>query len=134
MAGSPIKRARRAGIPIPNLGGRLSRAERVRRDEEPLEPDGELAGIAKRVLRNVALRGKDERNCVAAAKALADITAPREMKHRVEFEGFSPDEVEALTKAAKMALESQAAGGVPHRIPGLNAPPASQSQSPEPLE
>lgn len=109
MAGSPIKRARREGIPIPNLGGRLSRAERVRLDSEPVQADTELAAVAKQVLRNVALRGHNERNCVAAAAALGQLTRPQEMKHSVAFEGFSPEDIEKLTVQARLVVDGEPA-------------------------
>ena len=110
MAGSPIKRARKMGAPVPNLGGRMSRAqkaelERQRElDERPLEADPELQAIAKKVLRNVAERGQSEQNRVGAAKALAEVARPQEMKHTIGFEGFSHEDIEELTKVAKAAI------------------------------
>ena len=110
MAGSPIKRARKMGAKVPNLGGRMSRAqkaelERQRQlDERPLEGDHELQAIAKKVLRNVAERGHSEQNRVGSAKALAEVTRPQEMKHTIGFEGFSAEDVDELTKIAKAAV------------------------------
>lgn len=116
MAGSPIKRARKMGAKVPNLGGRMSRAQKLelerqrQLDERPLEGDLELQAIAKKVLRNVAERGHSEQNRVGAAKALAEVTRVQEHKHTIGFEGFSHEDIEELTNIARQAVSPTLGG------------------------
>lgn len=55
MAGSPIKRARRMGIPIQNMGSRPPMYPlEIRARARSLPPDSELAAIGKAVLLEIA--------------------------------------------------------------------------------
>ncbi len=111
MAGSPIKRARKAGARIPNVGGRPSRASKATTGrKEPgreLESDDELQKVAKRVLRNHAEWANEEKSRVAAARALAEVT--RVQKHEVgfSFDGLSAEDIAKLEAAARSVLQPE---------------------------
>jgi hypothetical protein len=118
MAGSPIKRLRKAGVPIPNLGARPPRKAAPNRPRaracalpdlsRPLEPDPELAIIGKTVLRNVAELGDDDRSRVAAARALVEVTRTAEKRNidlSVALLGLNGEELQRLEVKARQMVE-----------------------------
>jgi hypothetical protein len=108
VAANPIKRARKAGAKIPNIGGRPSRAYSATVGQQdpnrPLEDDPALQSLAKRVLRNHAEWAEEEKSRIAAAKALAEVTRTQERKLTLGLEGLSAEQIDRLTIEAHAAL------------------------------
>lgn len=82
MAGSPIRRARKLGLPLPNRGERppknASSARARARARGPLPADAELASIGKRVLLEIATdETADPRERVRAAQVLTALVPLR---------------------------------------------------------
>lgn len=103
MPGSPIKRARKMGAPVPNIGDRPPMYPSASR---PLESDAELNAIAKRVLRDKAEGALEDRDCISAARALAEVTRAQETKVTLGLESLSVEELDKVAEAARKVLAS----------------------------
>jgi hypothetical protein len=72
MAGSPRKRARKLGLPLPNAGDRPPQYPRARARAKVLPSDAQLEALAKRTLMQVMEAGEDDKDRVAAARAMLE--------------------------------------------------------------
>jgi hypothetical protein len=112
MAGSPIKKARRLGLDVPNLGDRRPLHPVRARAREAVPGDPELAMIAKGVLLDMAENGETENARVGAARALLEATRPRPGDSTArtdlerELDRLSSEELAALEREALKVLGS----------------------------
>jgi hypothetical protein len=108
MAGSPIKRARRLGLDVPNLGDRQPLHPVRARARETVPGDPELATIAKGVLLDIAENGETENARVGAARALLEATRPRPGDSASLDQKRFSDELERMPAEELAVLEAQA--------------------------
>jgi hypothetical protein len=105
MAGSPRKRARKLGLPLPNAGKSPPRHPRARARARsgPLPSDAQLAATAKRTLLAVMQEGFWDRDRVAAARAILEATKSQPTE-RDALDHLSTPELDALAAKATAAL------------------------------
>ena len=104
MAGSPRKRARKLGLPLPNAGDKPPRYPRARARAigGPLPSDSEIAATAKRELLGIMANGFWDRDRVSAARALLEATKqPTQVN---DLEKLSAAELDALEAQARASL------------------------------
>jgi hypothetical protein len=110
MPGSPIKRARRLGLDVPNLGDRRPLHPVRARAREAVPGDLELATIAKGVLLDIAENGETENARVGAARALLEATrpSPGDSPSSTDLERYlerlSSEDLSALEQRAERVL------------------------------
>lgn len=104
MAGSPIKRARREGLALPNGGDRPPQYPRARARENENPTDAELTSLARATLWLVMQCGTFDRDRVAAARvaleAARDTKAPAD-----DLEKLSDAELAKLIPKAMEAIQ-----------------------------
>ena len=111
MAGTPKKRARKMGLPIPNSGDKppsgkpamYPRARARRWAPADLPSDAELARIAKARLLDVMADG-EHRDVTAACRAMLEATR-QTSKAPNDLEAVSDEELQILAAQASATLE-----------------------------